>query len=43
MTKKYKIVPDPVYGYLRADPPPTREDVEKYYLEEFSSSEYNLF
>lgn len=32
---KYKIIPDPDYGYLRADPLPTPEEVEKYYREAF--------
>lgn len=35
MKKQYKIIPDPIYGYLRADPVPTREEVESYYQEEF--------
>lgn len=35
MNKKYKIIADPEYGYLRADPVPTREEVEHYYQEEF--------
>jgi 2-polyprenyl-3-methyl-5-hydroxy-6-metoxy-1,4-benzoquinol methylase len=43
MAKKYKIIPDPVYGYLRADPLPTRDEVERYYLDEFYSSEYKRF
>jgi 2-polyprenyl-3-methyl-5-hydroxy-6-metoxy-1,4-benzoquinol methylase len=43
MTGKYKIIPDPAYGYLRADPLPTEEEVERYYLEEFYSSEYKRF
>ena len=43
MASKYKIIPDPVYGYLRADPLPTKDEVERYYLDEFYSSEYKRF
>ncbi len=39
----YKIVRDEVYGFLKLDPLPTQEDVEKYYLEEFYSSNYKMF
>lgn len=35
---KYKIVRDEQYGYLRADPVPSVEEVEKYYREEFYSA-----
>jgi len=35
MKTQYKIIPDPEYGYLRADPVPTKEEVERYYQEEF--------
>lgn len=34
---KYKIMADPEYGYLRAEPTPSREEVERYYQEEFYS------
>jgi len=37
MDKKYKIVTDEEYGYLRADPIPTPEELEIYYREEFYS------
>ena len=37
MDKKYKIVTDKEYGYLRADPIPTPEELEVYYREEFYS------
>lgn len=37
---KYKIVEDGKYGFLRLDPIPTAEEVEKFYLEEFYSGEY---
>lgn len=37
MDKKYKIVTDKEYGYLRADPIPTPEELEIYYREEFYS------
>jgi SAM-dependent methyltransferase len=43
MGKKYAIVPDPVYGYLRVDPLPSQEDVERYYQEEFYSSTQRQF
>ena len=35
MSSKYKIVSDPEYGYLRADPVPSLEEVERFYQEEF--------
>ena len=35
MTNIYKIIEDPMYGYLRVDPIPTQEEVERYYKEEF--------
>lgn len=34
----YKIINDPVYGYLRVDPLPTMEEVERYYKEDFYSA-----
>ena len=37
MDKKYKIVTDKEYGYLRADPIPTPEELEVYYREDFYS------
>ena len=43
MTKAYKIVPDHEYRYLRADPVPTQEEVERHYQEEFYSSTYKQF
>jgi len=43
MNDKYKVITDPVYGYLRVDPVPTQEEVERYYQEEFYSSEYKSF
>jgi 2-polyprenyl-3-methyl-5-hydroxy-6-metoxy-1,4-benzoquinol methylase len=36
--EKFRIIRDPVYGYLRADPIPTKEEVDRYYREEFYSS-----
>lgn len=33
--KKYQIIIDPDYGYLRADPVPSLEEVERFYREEF--------
>lgn len=38
MDKKFRIVTDPEYGYLRADPTPSLEEVERYYHEEFYSA-----
>lgn len=38
MKAKYKIIADPDYGYLRADPIPSPEEVERYYREEFYSA-----
>jgi 2-polyprenyl-3-methyl-5-hydroxy-6-metoxy-1,4-benzoquinol methylase len=43
MSQKYTIIADPTYGYLRAEPVPTQEEVERYYAEEFYSSEYKKF
>lgn len=37
MEKKYKIIEDPEFGYLRADPIPSPEELEIYYREEFYS------
>ncbi len=39
----YKIVKDNAYGFLRLDPIPSQEEVEKYYLEEFYSANYKMF
>jgi 2-polyprenyl-3-methyl-5-hydroxy-6-metoxy-1,4-benzoquinol methylase len=41
--KEFKIINDPEYGYLRVDPLPTDEEVNKFYKEEFYSSEYKNF
>ena len=38
MNNKYKIITDADYGYLRADPVPTQEEVEQFYREEFYST-----
>ncbi|MCG2700586.1 class I SAM-dependent methyltransferase [Candidatus Parcubacteria bacterium] len=38
--KKYKIIKDPRYGYLRVDPLPTEKEVEKYYREDFHSNPF---
>ena len=43
LENKYRIVTDPKYGYLRVDPIPTPEEVERFYLEEFYSSDYKQF
>jgi len=37
MSPKYRIIQDPVHGYLRVDPLPTHEEVDRYYREEFYS------
>jgi SAM-dependent methyltransferase len=39
----YRIAADPSYGFLRVDPTPSAEEVEKYYLKEFYSGEYQQF
>jgi SAM-dependent methyltransferase len=43
MEKHYKVINDPMYGYLRVDPVPSQEEVEQYYKEEFYSSTYKSF
>ncbi|MHB8840893.1 MAG: class I SAM-dependent methyltransferase, partial [Candidatus Aquicultor sp.] len=43
MEHQYKVIADPVYGYLRVDPVPAQEEVERYYQEDFYSSEYKQF
>lgn len=43
MRNNYTIITDPMYGYLRIDPVPTQEEVERYYQQEFYSSEYKRF
>jgi 2-polyprenyl-3-methyl-5-hydroxy-6-metoxy-1,4-benzoquinol methylase len=43
MKNKYKVIADPEYGYLRLDPVPSQDEVERYYEEEFYSSEYKRF
>ena len=35
MNKKYKIIKDKEFGYLRADPIPSPQELEVYYREEF--------
>lgn len=35
MSNKFKIIKDPQYGYMRADPTPSAEEIEYYYREEF--------
>ena len=40
---KYKIIQDPVYGYTRIDPIPTKEELDKFYTEDFYSSRYKCF
>jgi SAM-dependent methyltransferase len=40
---KYKIVKDEINDFYRLDPIPSDEDVEKYYLEEFYSTNYKSF
>jgi len=43
MAGKYKVLRDAVYNFLRVDPLPTQEEVERFYQEEFYSSEYKSF
>ncbi len=43
MESKYNVIKDPEYGYHRVDPVPTQEEVERYYQEDFYSSEYKSF
>ena len=43
MDEKYTIVEDDKYGFLRVDPIPSQEEVDKFYKEEFYSSEYKQF
>ncbi|MBW1713150.1 MAG: methyltransferase domain-containing protein [Deltaproteobacteria bacterium] len=33
--RRYNIIKDPEYGYLRADPLPTPEEVDRFYKDEF--------
>ena len=40
---KYTVVKDTEFGYLRADPIPTEEEVNKYYLEEFYAQNKEKF
>ena len=42
MEKKYKIITDPKFNFLRVDPIPTAEEVDRYYKEEFYSSYKNF-
>ena len=41
--KKYEIIKDPEYEYLRIDPIPSQEEVERFYLDEFYTSKYKQF
>jgi len=43
MKKKHEVIKDPEYGYLRLEPIPTQKEVEKYYAQEFYSSNYQMF
>ena len=42
-TKKYEVVKDSKYGYLRANPIPSEEEVNQYYLEEFYAQNKDKF
>jgi len=42
LMKKYEVIEDPKYGFLRLDPIPSQEEVEKFYAEEFYSL-YNSY
>jgi SAM-dependent methyltransferase len=35
---KYKVINDPEYGFLRVEPVPTQQEVEKFYADEFYSA-----
>lgn len=37
MSLKHNVVADPTYGFLRVEPLPTKEEVERYYRQEFYS------
>ncbi len=37
------MIVDPQYGFHRVDPIPSQEEVEKYYMDEFYSSNYKQF
>lgn len=39
----YRLIDDPEYGYRRVDPLPSREEVERFYKEEFYSGAYKAF
>lgn len=43
MHNEYRIIEDPKYNYLRVEPIPTQEQVDKFYLEDFYSSNYSYF
>lgn len=38
MKKRFKLITDPIWGFLRIDPIPTQEEVDRYYGEEFYSA-----
>lgn len=42
-SKKYSMITDPEYGFLRIDPVPTQEEVERFYKEEFYSGQFQSF
>ena len=42
-TKKYDFVKDSKYGYIRANPIPSEEEVNQYYLEEFYAQNKEKF
>lgn len=39
----YRLAVDPEYGFVRVDPTPSADEVEKYYLNEFYTGEYKQF
>lgn len=39
----YRLIEDPEFGYRRVDPLPSREEVERFYKEEFYSGAYQHF
>jgi len=43
MEKRYRVIADSDYGFLRIDPTPTQEEVKEFYAKEFYSSANKRF
>ena len=41
--KKYKLIPNPKYGFFDIKPTPSPEEITKYYAQEFYSSDFKRF